>query len=86
MVAALSFHGLCWRARFRNGSACPCVRSKGGGDGRRPAPGDIRTPPLSLKRSTNPLLLFCQEATKNAAPDVPEAAPGESVLWKGSRV
>ena len=28
MVAALSFHGLCWRARFRNGSACPCVRSK----------------------------------------------------------
>ena len=58
-----------------------CMRSKGGGDGRKPAPGDIRIqlplpPALDCAAFTPP----GQSSTKNAAPDVPEAAPGESAM------
>lgn len=70
------------RGCLTRGGRGACVRSKGGGDGRRPAPGDIRTQaplPPALDQPTSLL----DDAKKKRGPDVPEAAPGERVPWKG---
>ncbi|GEM_PF-3550170 len=59
-----------------------CVRSKGGGDGRRPAPGDIRTQ-APLPHALDQPAFLLDDAKKKRGPDVPEAAPGEKMPWKG---
>ncbi len=68
------------RGGLTRGGRGGCVRSKGGGDG-RPAPGDIRMqPPLPPALDDAALPRQDKAAEKNAAPDVPEAAPGESAM------
>ncbi len=62
-----------------------CVRSKGGGDGRRPAPGDIRTQAPLPQALDQPAFLL-DDAKKKRGPDVPEAAPGEKMPWKGQGI
>lgn len=62
-----------------------CVRSKGGGDGRRPAPGDIRTQAPLPPALDQPAFLL-DDAKKKRGPDVPEAAPGEKMPWKGQGI
>ncbi len=50
------------------GGSGGCVRSKGGGAGRRPAPGDIRTQPPLPPALDQPASALRQQPTKNAAP------------------
>ncbi len=62
---------------------CPCVRSKGGGDGHRPAPGDIRTqghPPGATRKTHAPAHRQPQPERSHASADttpggVPPAHP-----------
>ncbi len=68
------------------GGSGGCVRSKGGGVGRRPAPGDIRTQPPLPPALDQPRFCSLPATHKKRGPDVPEAAPGEKMPWKGQGI